>query len=401
MTNEQQNIAPTDSQNQLTPQEIGRIRRFVSSLLIVGDVASEAMITYQALVAILNKLFGSTHYDVKVMKRVFSAILASVNAVGDFSAGNASLHNAVQSLAQAIKARTFDREFAISSASYLLALAAASPEFVFSLNAGKEMGETENATFSDITEYGSYFMAPAMSLSHAIFYYPKIKELLSQNPATTLKDIYSSISSKTLANNFLRLVALGFAIDRIAEFTNTEVKDVLNMVSDKESGNGFIVPAIIAATGLAPITVCAMDNVANSLYNKLSGYFQHHNHHIELVEDPENQNQAGHGHAHNHNHRHVNQNHQEHGHSHNGLLFFLAAAAGSLPPILQAFEESGVTTIGVIRAMILISVAFAIFNQIHDHGHEATHMAELETRPSTQPTPALAQAAISERTQTQ
>ncbi len=379
MTNEQQNIAPTNLQNQLTTQQIARIRRFVSSPLIVGDVASEAMITYQASVAILNNLFGSTRCDVKVMKRVFSAILALVNAVGDFSAGNASLHNAVQSLAQVIKARTFDSEFAISSASYLLALAAASPEFVFSLNAGKEMGETENATFSDITEYGSYFMAPAMSLSHAIFYYPKIKELLSQNPATTLKDIYSSISSKTLANNFLRLVALGFAIDRIAEFTNTEVKDVLNMVSDKESGNALIVPAIIAATGLAPITVCAMDNVANSLYNKLSGYFQHHNHHIQLVEDLENQP----------------------GHSHNGLLFFLAATAGSLPPILQAFEESGVTTIGVIRAIILISVAFAIFNQIHDHGHEATHMAERETIPSNQPRPALAQAAISERSQAQ
>ena len=108
MTNEQQNIAPTNLQNQLTTQQIARIRRFVSSPLIVGDVASEAMITYQASVAILNNLFGSTRCDVKVMKRVFSAILALVNAVGDFSAGNASLHNAVQSLAQVIKARTSD-----------------------------------------------------------------------------------------------------------------------------------------------------------------------------------------------------------------------------------------------------------------------------------------------------
>lgn len=335
----------------------------LSALLVTGDVTGEFMTTYHAAVGTLNHLFKKAGYESDAISRIASLFLASCNAIGDFAAGNESLQNSVSSFGQILRERKCDKELAISAIAYVIALIAASPDFIFNLDAGMTMSDSEGPAVSNASEYASYFTSPAMALAHAIFYYPKIKELLSQSPSTTLKNIYTSISEKTISNNLLRLVALGFATDRIAEFVNTEFSDMVKMVAeDKSSSYAFISLATIAAIGLAPITFCAMDKVANNFYNKLTTCLITHTPHAQLHDhDVEGQHQA-----------HINHHHASHNHGHNGVLFFLAATASSLPPILQAFEESGVSTVGLIRAVILILTAFAIYNQIHDHGHQSS-----------------------------
>lgn len=311
----------TRDTSQTSAESAVGIRQFISNLpaglIVAGDITGEFITTYQSSVAILNILLAKTGYDLKVINRLISGTIASVNAIGDGVAGNENIKNAFSSFNETIQSGQAgdlcNRDSAISLLAYTFACAAASPEVIFNLKAGRDMANSEYAAAAQASQYISYLSAPAMGIAHALFYAPEIKKFLS-HPRSTLKEIYSSVENRPLANNVLRLVGLACAVDRIAEFTNTEFKDMLKIISDEELTNALIIPLIIplatlASMGLAPITFSAMDKVANNFYEKLSLRFQSPSEHTQLIENGEsleasqNDNRQS-GHVHNHGHEH-------------------------------------------------------------------------------------------------